>query len=84
MLLFFSSFPFLPAFLSLATLRVWLELIEIESLLTCPFPLSGFHPCYDLVIRVNYAYSSEFWLLFKVHVMKNAHLITSLISNFLV
>ena len=77
---FVSSFLVL---LDLASLCVWLELIETESLLTCPFPSSGFYPCCDLVIRVNYPYCGEFWLLFKVYAMRNVYLITSLISNFL-
>lgn len=76
---FVSSFL---AFLNLTALCVWLGLIEIESLLSRPFPLSGFYPYCDLVIGVNYPYSSEFWLFFKVYVMRNVHLITSLISNF--
>ena len=61
--------------LNLGALCVWLELIEIESLLSCPFPLSGFYPCRDLVIGVNYRsiYSTEFWLLFKIHVIRNVH-----------
>lgn len=63
---FFSS-----CVLNLAALRVWLKPIEIESWLTCPFPLSGFYPCCDLVPGVFfYPYSSVFWLLFKVHVMR--------------
>ena len=79
-----SFFSYFLMFLNSALLCVWLDLIEIESLLTCPLPLSGFYPCSDLVIGVNCPYSSEFWLLFKVRVMRTVHLITYLISNFLV
>lgn len=79
---FFVVSSFLAS-LNLAALCVCLELIESESLLTCPFPLSGFYPRCDLVILVNYPCLCEFWLLFKVHAMRNVYLITSLISNFL-
>ena len=82
MVFFFVVSSFLAS-LNLAALCVCLELIESESLLTCPFPLSGFYPRCDLVILVNYPCLCEFWLLFKVHAMRNAYLITSLISNFL-